>query len=86
MEPLVDEITQSISRSSGALTALLQIKTADEYTFLHSVAVCALMVSFTRSVGFDSGVVQMAGMGGLLHDTGKMKIPNEILNKTWPLD
>ncbi|KPC53053.1 HD-GYP domain-containing protein [Amantichitinum ursilacus] len=81
LEPLVEEISNSISRSSGALTALLQIKTADEYTFLHSVAVCALMVSFTRSVGFDSSVVQLAGMGGLLHDTGKMKIPSEVLNK-----
>ncbi len=81
LSPLVEDITQSIARSAGALTALLRLKTADEYTFQHSVAVCALMVTFCRSAGFDADLVQRAGMGGLLHDTGKMKVPDSVLNK-----
>ena len=81
IEQLVEDITLSITRNSGALAALLQIKTADEYTFLHSVAVCTLMVTFARFKGLGPEVIRHAGIGGLLHDTGKMKVPPEILNK-----
>ncbi|MFO1321924.1 MAG: HD-GYP domain-containing protein [Burkholderiales bacterium] len=81
IEPVVESITASILRNSGALIGLSQIKTADEYTFLHSVSVCTLMVAFCRSLELDAELTHQAGIGGLLHDTGKMKTPLEILNK-----
>lgn len=81
IEALVDDITESVLRNSGALISLLRLKTADEYTFLHSVAVGTMMVTFGRSLGLESELVRQAGIGGLVHDLGKMKVPDSILNK-----
>ncbi|QLG89697.1 HD-GYP domain-containing protein [Chitinibacter bivalviorum] len=78
---VVEDITDSVLRNSGALVGLSGIKNKDEYTFLHSVSVCTLMVTFAQSLGLDRDLIRLAGTGGLLHDTGKMKVPNEILNK-----
>ncbi|MGL4995954.1 MAG: HD-GYP domain-containing protein [Deefgea sp.] len=78
---VVEDITESVLRNSGALVGLSAIKDKDEYTFLHSVSVCTLMVTFAQSLGLDRDIIRLAGIGGLLHDTGKMKVPNEILNK-----
>ncbi len=78
---VVDDINASVLRNPGALLSLGRIKQADTYTFQHCVSVCALMVSFSHALGLDAAAVQEAGLGGLLHDMGKMKIPNEILNK-----
>lgn len=78
---VVEDITDSVLRNSGALVGLSGIKDKDEYTFLHSVSVCTLMVTFAQSLGLDKDLIRLAGVGGLLHDTGKMKVPNDILNK-----
>jgi putative nucleotidyltransferase with HDIG domain len=81
VEPVVQNITESILRNPGALTGLLRIKNKDDYTFLHSVSVCTLLVAFCRSTGMDAELTRQAGLGGLLHDTGKALVPDEVLNK-----
>ena len=81
VESLVDDITESVVRNSGALVSLLRLKSADEYTFLHSVAVSTMMVTFANGLGLDSVLVRQGGIGGLLHDIGKMKVPDKVLNK-----
>ena len=83
--PVVQNITESILRNAGALLGLLQIKNKDDYTFLHSVSVCALLVAFCRSRNLDDEQIYQAGIGGLLHDTGKALVPDSILNKPGPL-
>jgi HD-GYP domain-containing protein (c-di-GMP phosphodiesterase class II) len=79
--PVVENITNSILRNAGALISLSRIKNKDDYTFLHSVSVCTLLVAFCRSRGMDQETVYQAGIGGLLHDTGKALVPDSILNK-----
>ena len=79
--PLVEEISNSVMRNPGALISLARLKTADDYTFMHSVAVCALMIALARQIGLDEQQTREAGMAGLLHDLGKAMIPLEILNK-----
>lgn len=79
--PLVDEISQSVARNPGALISLARLKTADDYTYMHSVAVCALMIALARQLGLPEEQVRQAGLAGLLHDLGKATIPLEILNK-----
>lgn len=79
--PLVDEISASVARNPGALISLARLKTADDYTYMHSVAVCALMIALARQLGLDEAQVRQAGLAGLLHDLGKALIPLEILNK-----
>lgn len=85
LSPVVENITDSIFRNKDAFISLSRIKQKDEYTFQHSVSVCALLVAFSRAMGYEKNVVMEAGIGGLLHDVGKMKVPDAILNKPGPL-
>ena len=86
MGPIVEEISQSVSRDPSIILNIAKLKTKDEYTYLHSVAVCALMINLGRSMGLDEGLTQEIGMAGLLHDVGKMAIPETILKKPARLD
>ena len=78
---LVTEISDSVARNPGALISLARLKTADDYTYMHSVAVCALMVALARQLGLSDAHTRTAGMAGLLHDLGKAAIPMSVLNK-----
>jgi putative nucleotidyltransferase with HDIG domain len=79
--PLVDEVSRSVFRNPGALVSLARLKTQDDYSYMHSVAVCALMVSLARQLGHDEDACRAAGLAGLLHDIGKALMPLEVLNK-----
>ena len=78
---LVEEISSSVLRNPGALISLARLKDADDYTYMHSVAVCALMVALSRQLGLDEQETRKAGMAGLMHDLGKALTPPEVLNK-----
>ncbi|MBK5970066.1 MULTISPECIES: HD-GYP domain-containing protein [Thiorhodovibrio] len=78
---LVEEISESVNRNSAALLSLARLKTADDYTYMHSVAVCALMMALGRQLNLNTDQLRQAGMAGLLHDLGKAKMPSEVLNK-----
>ena len=78
---ITNEIYLSVMRNPGALISLSRLKTVDDYTYMHSVAVCALMIALGRNMGLDEAIIKPLGMAGLLHDIGKMKIPDEVLNK-----
>lgn len=78
---LVDDINLSITRNPEAFLSLSRLKTIDNYTYLHSVAVCALMIALGKQMGLDQALLKDLGMAGLLHDVGKMMVPEEILNK-----
>lgn len=83
--PLVDEIAQSVARNPDALVSMARLRARDDYTYMHSVAVCALMVALAQQLGFPEGMVREAGLGGLMHDLGKALMPLEVLNKPGPL-
>lgn len=78
---LVEDISNSLARNSSALISLARLKTADDYTFMHSVSVCAMMIALARQLNQNEETVRIAGMAGLLHDVGKMMLPIEVLNK-----
>ncbi|MBI5920247.1 MAG: HD-GYP domain-containing protein [Betaproteobacteria bacterium] len=77
----IKEISASVHRNPGALISLARLKTADNYTYMHSVAVCALMIGLARQMAFDEDDVREAGLAGLFHDIGKAKLPMKVLNK-----
>lgn len=83
---MVGEISDSLLRHPDALLSLVRLKTADEYTYMHSVAVCGLMIGLARQLDLPPLLVQEAGLAGLLHDVGKMAIPTAILAKPLPLN
>lgn len=85
LSPMVEKITESVLRNPGALTGLLRNKGKDDYTYMHSVSVCTLLVAFCRTRGLDAETTYQAGLGGLLHDAGMALIPDMILNKAGPL-
>ena len=78
---MVDDIASSVDRNLGALISLVRLKNKDEYTYMHSVAVCALMVALAKELNLSETEIKQAGLAGLLHDIGKAGIPMEILNK-----
>jgi HD-GYP domain-containing protein (c-di-GMP phosphodiesterase class II) len=78
---LVEEITDSVARNPGALISLARLKTVDDYTYMHSVAVCAMMVGLAKPLGLDEEQTRLAGMAGLMHDLGKALMPMDVLNK-----
>lgn len=78
---LVDGISTSMARNPHALISLARLKTANEYTYMHSVAVCALMVALARQIGLDEATTRLAGQAGLLHDLGKARVPQQLLDK-----
>jgi len=81
VEPVVESMIESIFRNQDALLPLGRLKDHDNYTFQHSVSVCALLVSFARGLGLSRDIIKEVAIGGLLHDVGKAKVPDEILNK-----
>ncbi len=86
MAPLVEQISSSVTIDPTIILNIARLKTKDEYTYLHSVAVCALMVNLARKMGMAESVMHEVGMAGLLHDVGKTSIPDKILSKPGKLD
>lgn len=78
---VVSDMTGSVLRNPDALTSLSRLKKFDEYTFYHSVNTSILALSLGRDLGFERNALHQIGVGTLLHDIGKTKIPSEILNK-----
>jgi len=80
-EEIITEIADSVLRNPAALLSLARLKTHDSYTYLHSMAVAALMAALARQLGLDEAQVRIAAKAGLLHDMGKAMMPLEVLNK-----
>jgi putative nucleotidyltransferase with HDIG domain len=81
IEEASQNVVESILRNQDALISLCQIKGYDEYTYTHSVNVSVLATSIAYSMGYSRGRLLETGVGGILHDVGKMRIPESILNK-----
>ena len=78
---IVANMVDSVIRNPDALMCLNQLKNKDEYTALHSLRVCVLALAFGRHLDLTDEELNLLGIGALLHDIGKMKVPNEIINK-----
>ncbi|HIJ82597.1 MAG: HD-GYP protein [Magnetococcales bacterium] len=84
MKP-IHEITQrmmeSMLNNDDALLNLSLIKRRDDYLFQHSVNVGVFLMAVARSLDFEENVVIAVGIGGLMHDIGMVRIPEDIYNK-----
>lgn len=78
---VVDGMVDSVLRNVDALASLSRLKSFDEYTFFHSVNTAVLGLGLGRSLEMDRKTLHGLGMGALLHDIGKTKIPLDLLNK-----
>jgi putative nucleotidyltransferase with HDIG domain len=67
------------------LVQMTDIRLHDEYTFAHSVNVSILSSMLGWLCGMDHHELLLLSLGGLLHDLGKIDVPENILNKPAPL-
>lgn len=74
---MVDEITDN----QDAIINLMNIKSFDDYTFTHNINVATISVLIGQQMALSTEQLRELGMGGLLHDVGKLKVALSILNK-----
>ncbi len=78
---VVDEVSEAVLRNPSAMIKVARLKSKNEYTYMHSVAVCTLMVNFARTLNLPESSYRPLGMAGLLHDVGKLAIDEAISRK-----
>lgn len=85
LSSIVDDIIDQIASNPDVVISMVDIKSYDSYTYSHSVNVCVLSVMLGLEKGMNKYDVKDLGEGAILHDIGKLFVPNEILNKSGPL-
>jgi len=83
---IVSQFIENFTRSMNPLSLLASLKSEDEYTYVHATNVALLTMSLAEYLGFSGNPLENIGVAALLHDVGKMVIPDEILNKPEALD
>jgi len=83
--PLIRSCVDSVKANASAMFWMARIKHRDAYTAEHCLRVAIFTVAFARFLGLPEDDLEVAGMCGLLHDIGKLRVPDEILNKPGPL-
>ena len=78
---LVTDMTENIMINPHAMQWLTYLKERHEYTLTHSINVCILALTFGRHMKLDRLELELLGLGALLHDIGKLRIPSEVLDK-----
>lgn len=81
VKAVVRECVDSILRNPAAMLWLARIKNSDHYTAEHSLRVAMLAIALGRELGMPEYQLEQIGVCGMLHDVGKLKVPDEILNK-----
>jgi putative nucleotidyltransferase with HDIG domain len=83
---VIDEVDHAIALNPDAMLSVARLKNKDDYTYLHSVAVAALMMALGRRLGYEGAALTELGLAGLLHDIGKVGVPEATLNKPGRLE
>lgn len=82
---MVEQIADDVARDPMQALLVSTIKSYDEYTYHHMMNVCLLSVALGYGIGLDRDQVVLMGMGAILHDIGKVKVPREVLQQSGPL-
>lgn len=77
----VNRIIDELAITRELIVNITDIRAKDDYTFGHSVSVCTLSIILGTALGLNDIQLRDLGIGALMHDVGKTKIPLEILNK-----
>lgn len=81
IENVLNEIIEQLLTNHNLIINLADIRTADSYTFAHSVNVAVMAILTGISLQVPRSRLPCIGLGALLHDLGKVRIPANILNK-----
>lgn len=77
----MEELLEHIMEIGDVNKCLCDVKTHDNYTFLHSINTGIMSVFFGMNLGFKKWVTRELGIAGMLHDVGKLRVPSYIINK-----
>ena len=77
----IEKFFKEMETTPNGFLNLLVLKDYDTYTYMHSINVGLLSMFLTKKLGFNTFFIQELGIGGFLHDIGKIKIPSKIVNK-----
>ncbi|MDR2869091.1 MAG: HD-GYP domain-containing protein [Deferribacteraceae bacterium] len=83
---MVSTLVEQCIKTPEAFISITRLKDFDNYTFMHSVNVSVLAISLAKRLGFSAKDLNNIGFAGLMHDIGKMGVPESILNKPGKLD
>lgn len=78
---LASGFMDSVFRNQDALACLTQMRQKDAYLLEHSINVSILISIFAKHLNIDKNIIEQLTTGALLHDIGKIKIPDAVLNK-----
>ena len=78
---IANDLMKAIDENDAIAVDISALKVSDEYTFKHSVDVATMSMIVAKKLGMSKDEIYDIGIAGLLHDIGKSKVPNEILNK-----
>ncbi len=80
-QTVIEKLFSDLEGNPNGFLNLMVLKDYDSYTYTHSINVGILSMYLTRRLGFNNYYVKEVGLGGFLHDIGKIKIPSRIVNK-----
>ncbi len=80
-EAVVDGFMNQLAANRTLMILLSSLKGYDTYTYQHCVNVGILALVLGEAEGLDEQSIRLAGVAGMMHDVGKVKIPPEVLNK-----
>lgn len=78
-------IVESVMKNRSAMTWLVTMREAGDYIYTHSVSSAIWATVMARHMSMSREDVEMAGLGAMLSDIGKTRIPRELLMKPGPL-
>ena len=81
LDTVVDRLVDTLTRESGALVHISDLKSYDEYTYHHSLSVAVLSIAIGQSIAMPDADLRLIGRCAMMHDIGKMLIPPDIINK-----
>lgn len=82
---IVSASIHAFEKMAGPLRLLEKLLALGEYTFTHSTNVCILNLAQAKSIGIEGRLLHDVGVAALLHDIGKLSVPDEIISKPGPL-
>ncbi|MDD2619757.1 MAG: HD-GYP domain-containing protein [Syntrophomonadaceae bacterium] len=82
----IDVLLPEVTGTNNVLKHLLNLRNKDEYTLQHSVSVGVMSIKIGQAMKLTAQQLRNLGIAGMLHDIGKCKMSNDIINKPGPLD
>lgn len=86
IEKISDSLYRNVKSNFSIIECVSEMKSADEYTYAHSVNVALYAMLIGNWCGLQASQIYELILAGMLHDIGKAKIPDQILNKRGPLE